>query len=203
MTTYPLVSSSSLPQNKIHENQPPHPSPKRKLDLLGALFHWLLRLFFLTVFILIVYTYNWLHEIWYLLFTCVLLILLIRCEVHSKVQIYFGNDSPWLALHTEKNSKALNTPQNRSLHSQNRIMEVLPSLQEFNFGQNLRDNLGWYWKLLGEHMKNSWEFDKNTCGKKFQLRAVSPCNKEKERKKMKIIMSSSLASFKKRITTLL
>jgi hypothetical protein len=102
MTTYPLVASSSLPQNKIRENQPPHPSPKRKLDLLGALFHWLLRFLFLTVFILIVYTYNWLHEIWYLLFTGVLLILLIRCEVHSKVQIYFGNDSPWLALLTEK-----------------------------------------------------------------------------------------------------
>lgn len=154
MTTYPLVASSSLPQNKIRENQPPHPSPKRKLDLLGALFHWLLRFLFLTVFILIVYTYNWLHEIWYLLFRGALLILLICYEVHSKVQIYFGNDSPWLALLTEKNSKALNTPQNRSFHSQNRIMEVLTLLREFNFWQNSRDKLGWYWKLLGEHIGN-------------------------------------------------
>jgi hypothetical protein len=30
-------------------------------------------------------------------------------------------------------------------------------------------------------------------GKEIGLHAVSPCNKEKERKKMKIIMASSLA----------
>ncbi len=124
------------------------------------------------MFILIVYTYNWLHKIWYLFFTCVLLILLICCEVHSKVQIYFGNDSPWLALHTKKNSKALDTPQNTSLHSQNRIMEMLPLLWEFNFGQNLRDKLGCIGNFLGNKLKNdvnTWKIHENLmkiCGEK-------------------------------------